>query len=1343
MDFIAAVSVAACVYQEHRRSLRASAPLTFYLLATAFTDTTRSRSFFLREGLTIRGGLESATAGLKLCLVCLEEVSKRPDLIDADLGQALGLEATSGVLSRLLFIFLRPVFRRGYNSELLMEHISHLDPEFSPKLLYKQLKAQWCARKPNKKKHSRELFKACLRAWKQYILPMILARLSVTALNFAQPFLLREIIAMVGKPRDEPHGMAKRLGLLGGSACLYFGLPVARAAYKQLLNRYETRVRGGIISLLFDKVHYLPENEAKKTAAATLMEADVEGIISGIPVCLDIPFGIMEVGLGVYVLSRFIQLAAFTAFGPVVVFSVLTYYIGKALANRFAGWNKSIEERITKTAHILPQLTAIKMLGFGPAISTYLKALRVEEIEVSKSYRRFHALSIAPAFLADFMTPVVVIAAALFGSAFNGLMSAAKVFPILTVVSLIQTPLSSVLFAFPSITSMLACFSRIEAFLCSEERKDCRVHLNSTTSSGSSGSRLTSQESLVRFHQTDIAKKGMEEPLLRGVNFQLPPRSTTAVIGRTGSGKSALIDAILGKSEILGGSVEVDTSDIGYCGQDVCLWDASIRDNIVGLEDYDEERFNRAVRACFLEEDLNWLPGGADFVVGTNGCKLSGGQRQRVALARAAYRARKITVLDDVFSSLDRQTAICILHQLCGRNGLFEQAGCTVILVTYLSQCLDVCTHVVFLNKKRQARLSGKPEPGSPFAAVVMAVLNDSNINVRSAVENKEQTTIRRSLQLDSSSAEQQSNGLKRKGRLGIYRLIIDPIGRFYTFAYGILLCLFSAGEVLPEVYIRIWIELHPDQTLYFIGYISLILTACVLGCLCVLILHTKMSPKASISLHSNLVDKTVGATLGFMGATQTGHLLNLYSQDMRLVSNDLPSAAFSTLYAGAFSVMQIGVILSGASYLAIAFPFLLVIFYFVQNYYLRTSWQVRRIDLEMKTPLYTYFSESAAGLSHIQAFGWEKKNIRRGLTLLEQSQRPYYLMLTIQQWLGLVLGLISACLGVTLVALALFVPGGSSETSVGLSFIGLMSLSRTLEVTIIHWARLETSSSALTRLLEFDETTPQEVTVSRVELPERWPSNGQVEFREVTATYKTDSEDAVALDGITMSIGPGQRVGVAGRSGSGKSTLLLTLLGFVDYQGTVEIDGIDLAAISRHELRSRLVTISQDQVHFPGTIRMNLLPATINKVQRKSAADKEKIHQEDDALERLLKSLHIWTQLASKGGLDAILEDVGYSKGQIQLLCIARAIVKQQNTGSNVVLVDEATSSVDSATEKIVNRVMKEYFSGCTMISIGHRRSSLRHVQCIVEMYRGSIVGVEELRPGARPQPDSPDSDD
>lgn len=866
----------------------------------SLADITKSRSFFLRPDLGALAGLEVAAAALELILLCLQDISKRAAIIDANICENIGLEATSGAISKMLFLYLRPLFSAGFHKQLMLQDLDKQDPELAPAHLCSQLEAHWPARQTKPRTVSFGLFRATSRAWKQNLLPVFSARLFVTSLRFTQPFLLHQVIVMLGEKDTGPHATAKRIGLVAATGFVFLGLPMAQSTFGYLMNRHVTRLRGGLVALMFHKVHRLSENEAKKVAAVTLMTADIDGIAAGVIKCLDIPFSVVEISLGIFILSRFIDVAALAVVAPVAFTSVATCFIGRKMATHFAAWNKSIEQRVAKTARLLPQLTTIKMLGLGPLIATYLQGLRAEEINISKRYRLFEALAAGPVLIADLMTPVVVILASLFGPAFDGHMAANKVFPALTVVALIQSPLAIVLNGYPLVTRMSSCFQRIESFLRTTERKDSRVRLDSA-------GRLASSLPLnghVRFNHADLAKHGMNEPIIRGANFQLPYGSITPIVGRIGAGKSTIVEAVLGHSEVLGGSVEVHVNDISYCGQNVWLQDTTIRQNIVGHLEYDDVRFRRVIRACFLEDDVAWLPDGVDYVVGANGSNLSGGQRQRVTLARTAYAESQVCILDDAFSSLDRETAVVILHQLCGNGGILQQAGCTVILATYLPDCVDVCTHVLFISANGLVSFREKPD-SQAARNDIMAVLNTSNTNVGIAAENKEQEVVRRSLETRSPPGQPQAAPVRRTSSWSLYKLFIDPIGRINSFLYGLFVSLFSVGETLPDIYVRVWIELHADESLYFLGYLAVVLGTCVIGCMVYWLMHARLSPRSSMSLHSMLVDKTMRATLGFLSMTKTGHLLNFYSQDMLLLSRNLPASFLRTIYSGSYVLFQ------------------------------------------------------------------------------------------------------------------------------------------------------------------------------------------------------------------------------------------------------------------------------------------------------------------------------------------------------------------------------------------------------------------------------------------------------
>lgn len=230
-------------------------------------------------------------------------------------------------------------------------------------------------------------------------------------------------------------------------------------------------------------------------------------------------------------------------------------------------------------------------------------------------------------------------------------------------------------------------------------------------------------------------------------------------------------------------------------------------------------------------------------------------------------------------------------------------------------------------------------------------------------------------------------------------------------------------------------------------------------------------------------------------------------------------------------AIAQTGLIVSGANYAAAGLPFGFIALYFVQKYYLRTSRQMRLLDLEMKTPLYTHFTEALAGVSTIRAFGWTSEFMSDNTRRLDISQKPFYLMFCIQRWLQLVLDLFVAGMALLLVALALRVLGSTSQGAIGLALVNLLNFNITLKYVIDSWANLETSLGAIARLKWFMSSTPNEHGQGEDGRPPAdWPAQGTVEFENVTAAY-SDTMSTVLQD-VSFKIESGQRVCVCGRSG-------------------------------------------------------------------------------------------------------------------------------------------------------------------------------------------------------------------
>ncbi|KAL5610196.1 hypothetical protein FOVSG1_004877 [Fusarium oxysporum f. sp. vasinfectum] len=1190
LGLIESFALAALSFFEHRNSKKPSKLIGTFLVVTIILDIALVRTFWIRSMRTI-AAVFTASFVIKTILLILEETPK--SLLDE---KEKIHETSSGVVNRSFFWWLNGLFLQGHRTILETEDLQAIDSKFDTDHVSAPLEKQW-ERARNSGQPS--LLKSTFLAYKWQVAAGIIPRLLHSGFNFAQPFLIQSVIVLVSK---KEMSVQISSGLIGATVLIYLGLAISGAWHKHMSYQLVTMYRGGLVSLIFKKTLKLKTTSIKDSAPVTLMTADVETIVAAGASVHDMWANMLELPVGIYLLYRQVGKPSLLVLVPTVITTILSGIISPAMEPATVKWNEAVQKRVGETSSMLNQMKGIKMMGLTDFFCKMVQGLRVKELKVSAKFRwllvYFNALD-------------------------EGL-SVAEAFTSLSLISLVTQPLVMILVSLMQIAGVVGGCGRIQAFLLLDEQ-------------------VVAKET-VDVDAVTVQNANFQAPdgnsLLTDVNLRISPGTLNMLAGRVGCGKSSLLRAIIGELIPADGTVKTEDS-LAYCDQVPWLRNTTIRENIVGLSPIDDKWLSTVLHACALEEDLHQLPQGQETTVGSGGVALSGGQKQRVALSRAVYSRKKLIILDDVFSSLDKTTADTVFHRLLGADGLLRTS--TVVLVT-----IHYLPFADFVTVIEDGRITRNQVPYSQLEAT-------ETLNTIAPIETQEPTQK----DIVKLTPKKEIDLARKTGDTDCYKIYVKSMGWkvisiiFPTSVIGAVL------EAMPQIWLRMWTE--------------------------------KGVEKSSNNLHEQLLNSVCRAPLHFFTSTENGSILNRFSQDMTLIDISLPLAFYLTLDS------------SGASYFGAFLPISFLALYLIQKYYLRTSRQMRLLDLEAKTPLYTQFTEITAGLATIRSFGWTDEFLDESCRMLNTSQKPFYLMFCIQRWLELVLDLFVAGMAILLVTIALRIPGTTSEGAIGLAMVNLLGLNLTLTTVIDQWTTLETSLGAIARLKSFISNTPNENKQDETEVPDNWPG-GRIVFDGVTASYSDESQPV--LRDVSLTVESGQKVCVCGRTGSGKSSLILSILRLLELQsGRIHIDGKDLASLSRQHIRSQITTIPQDPVSLTGTVRQNL--------------DPEALIQADEILIEALRKTTLWATIDTRGGLDADLSELGFSVGQRQLFCLARAFLSH----SKIVLLDEPTSSVDNATDKDVRRIIREVMQGRTVIEVTHRLDYVTDFDLAVVMKDGRII--------------------
>ena len=411
----------------------------------------------------------------------------------------------------------------------------------------------------------------------------------------------------------------------------------------------------------------------------------------------------------------------------------------------------------------------------------------------------------------------------------------------------------------------------------------------------------------------------------------------------------------------------------------------------------------------------------------------------------------------------------------------------------------------------------------------------------------------------------------------------------------------------------------------------------------------------------------------------------------------------------------------------------LLIICVRIARFYMTGAREAKRLESSAKSPVFEQFGSALTGVGTIRAFDKSDIYITRMFSKIDDHVSSFWYLWAFNRWMGWRMSLVGGFFA-TFVAVMILLINGIDAALAGFALSFALEYGSAVIWSVRFYTNIELDMNAAERIIEY-ANLPTE-SLDGADPPAAWPSEGRLEVNALVVGYAPDLPPV--LKGLTFRVERNERIGVVGRTGAGKSSLTLALFRFLEArEGSIHIDGLDISRIKLHALRSRLAIIPQDPVLFSGTIRSNLdafdehedsaLRDALLRVHLVTAEEIESINNSSSSsgtatpvpptpngtTKNLNKNpfLHLSSPI-TEGGLNL-------SQGQRQLLCLARAIVSRPK----IMVLDEATSAVDMATDTLIQRSIREEFGDSTLIVIAHRLSTIADFDKILVLDDGKVA--------------------